>query len=185
MHTMHTFGQKMPLLEGPVLPLIGGLIGGLVGGGGTLAGILTAEGLMGAGVGLASAMVVGKLFDTKTPKVSGLQEVTSTAQQQTPAAPATPEAPVVPVPPAATPVTPEPVTTPTQPVAQPTPTPETVATPNAATQDTGAAPLTAAEIAQGMAETRKRRGRISTILTKPSDRGIPDSGDDTVERLGG
>lgn len=47
------------------------------------------------------------------------------------------------------------------------------------------APLTAEEIAQGQTTGKPRRGRVSTILTPPGSRGIPEGETQEIERLGG
>lgn len=181
MHQMMKFQQRQDRMEAPVL---GAVAGALIGGGGTLAGMLSVGGLIGAGIGAIGGSLLGGMMEQ--PRMPSLSVAPTQQAPQTPATPATPAAPAAPQTPAATPtpaVTP-PVNQPAQPVAEPTPTPEDVAVPGGQ-QAEGPAPLTAEEIAQGQAATKRRRGRMSTILTKPSQRGIPEDGEQEVERLGG
>lgn len=137
-------------------PLLGAAIGGLIGGGGTLAGFATLGGMAGMALGAVGGSLLGKSM--KTPKMP--QDQSAAAAAETPALPPATEMPAAPATPTATP-TPQAV--------------GEVSTP------------TAEELAAGQINTeKKRKGRLSTILTTPKSRLI-DSGTETegMERLGG
>lgn len=138
-------------------PLIGMAIGGLVGGGGTLAGFATMGGMIGMGLGAIGGTLLGKSM--KAPKMPSQQNQEQAAAKETPKLP-----PATPMP--AAPMTP-------------------VATPIPAVGDTS--PPTAEEIASGQIQVeKKRKGRLSTILSTPKSRLEGVSGEEGVmERLGG
>lgn len=141
-------------------PLIGAAIGGLIGGGGTLAGFATLGGMAGMALGAVGGSLLGKSM--KAPKVE-TQSQQSQQQQaiaETPALPPATEMPAAPATPVATPIP--------QAVGE-------VSTP------------TAEELAAGQINTeKKRKGRLSTILSTPKSRleGGTYEGE-TMERLGG
>lgn len=81
------YARDKRMAEGPVAAIGGALLGGLIGGGGTLAGILTTGGLIGASLGLMGGSLLG----------GGLgQQMPSYSATPAPKAPATPGAPGLP-----------------------------------------------------------------------------------------
>ena len=154
-------------------PLFGAVIGALIGGGGTLAGMLTVGGMVGAGIGAIGGSLLQK---SMTPDLDMPSQ--AIVQATAPQTPQTPTAPAVPQTPGATPTSPVGSNAPGTPTANPTPTAGTITTP----QD-GSSPATNEDIAKGEVDVRKRRGRLSTILT--SREGREETGGEEVERLGG
>lgn len=123
--------------EGPVAAVGGSLLGGLIGGGGTLAGLATAGGLIGSAVG---GLIGGSLF--------GQPDIPSYPTAQAPAQPGA------------------------------TPLPGQVPT-DQSQQSGNTSPATTTDIAKGQMDSMKRRGRLSTILTRQT------AGGEETERLGG
>ena len=177
------FGPK-PVYEAP---LFGAVIGGLIGGGGTLAGILTTGGLIGTALGAVGGTLLGDMlspkmpsFDISAPKAPTQQQV----QQATPPAPPAPAIPATPATPAATPVTGGGLGAPTGPGGAPTPVDTSGPAPTPFIPGE-AAPPTPQDVAAGEL-TRKRKGRVSTILTTSKSRMGQDTDDEEeIERLGG
>lgn len=131
-------------------------IGALIGAGAGAAGIGGMTLLSGAMLGASAGALLGGMFNQKTPKIQSASNQQSAANAQTPA-----------LPPATT--MPE---TPLSPVATPAP-------------DAGdGSPPTTDEIAKGELE-RKRKGRLSTILTTPRSRLDAGETDVGFEKLGG
>lgn len=150
------FGPKMHVMEAP---LLGAAIGGMIGGGGaTLASWGTMSAMTGMALGAVGGTLLGKAM--KAPKVQAAQDQTQAAAAETPALPPATEMPAVPATPTATPVT--------QAVGE-------VSTP------------TAEELAAGQINVeKKRKGRLSTILTTPKSRLIDgETETEGMERLGG
>ena len=139
-------------------PLIGAAIGGLIGGGGTLAGFATLGGMAGMALGAVGGSLLGKSM--KTPKIASEQSQEKAAMAETPALPPATEMPAAPATPVATPIP--------QAIGE-------VSTP------------TAEELAAGQINTeKKRKGRLSTILSTPKSRlegGTTET--EGMERLGG
>lgn len=138
-------------------PLIGAAIGGLIGGGGTLAGFATLGGMAGMALGAVGGSLIGK--GMKTPKVESARDQTQNAAAETPQLP-----PATEMPPA-----------PNTPTATPNPTTGEASTP------------TADELATGQINIdKKRKGRLSTILTTPKSRLEDETLEgEGMERLGG
>ena len=168
---MKKYGVNDHMHEGPIAAIGGALLGGLIGGGGTMAGLLTAGGLMGAAIGGIGGTLLGGMM---TPKM----DFGSTVQPQ-----AAPES-AIPATPAATAIPESPAT----PGAAVTETPvDTTGAAGATPFNVGeAAPLTASDAAKGEIP-KKRKGRMSTILTTPSSRkGVGgDIEGEEMELLGG
>jgi len=154
-------------------PLIGAAWGAWAAGGATLAGMLTAKGLIGAAAGALGGVLLQKAMTPKTPKSSGLQQAIQAPQQPQ----ATPM-PALPNTPSTTPVTPVGSNAPSSPTAQPSATPGNISQPNV----DGTAPPTNDDIAKGEVEVKRRRGRLATILTRNERQ---DEAGEEVERLGG
>lgn len=192
MHMNGPFGPK-PMVEAPMAAL-GGLVGSFIGGGATLAGMTSIGGIVGGLVGtvLAGTLLGGKQKSLRAPS----QQSTDS---QVPATPPAPAIPPVPSAPAATPtvpnlggsVAPKPTpgastdtTKPTAGVDVGATTPKTpvkvISTPDP-TPGTDITPATPEDVAKGTLE-RKRKGRLSTILTR---RNRASETDEEVERLGG
>lgn len=176
------FGMK-PVLEAPLLPAVGAVLGGYLGGGvatAGLAGFLTTGGLIGAGLGAVGGTLLGNAL---TPKMPSL-EISQPAPQAVPATPAAPAIPAAPSTPTASPATGGGLGAPTSSTGGNTPvdtggpidvpfTPGEAATP------------TTEDIVQGEL-SKKRRGRVATILTTPRTRlDTGETDEDEVERLGG
>lgn len=193
MHMNGPFGPK-PLLEAPLAPMLGGLVGSFLGGGATLAGMTSVGGIVG---GLVGTVLAGTLLGGK--QKSARSQIIPQTTPQTPATPPAPAMPPIPSGPAATPtvpslggsVEPKPVpgrgtdtTTPTGGVDVGAGTPKTpvkvISTPDP-TPGTDITPATPEDVAKGTLE-RKRKGRLSTILTR---RNRASETDEEVERLGG
>lgn len=167
------FGPKMHVHEAPLALMgmaVGGLTGaGIIGGAGILGGGLIG-GLAGAALGGVGATLLGQLM--KGPKMPKVQDQSSNAAAQTPALPPATAMPATPMTPASTPG---------------------LGTAPDGSQDVNsslrpqdaaeASPATNDEIARGQLE-KKRRGRLSTILTSPQSR-LEDGQDEGFERLGG
>jgi hypothetical protein len=143
---MKKYGVNDYFLEAPA---IGAVMGGLMAGGGTLAGMMSISGLMGAALG-----AVGTTMLTKSMAPDSGGGGYGGGGAQAPAMPGAPSMPQLPQAPA--------MNSPTD----------------------GSAPSTPEDIAKGEANNRKRRGRLSTILTGPQDRG-DQSGGEEIELLGG
>jgi len=195
MHPHGPFGPK-PMLEAPLAPMMGGLIGSFLGGGATLAGMTSIGGIIG---GIAGTVLAGSLLGGSKDLKSSVSQAAAPQPQQTPATPPPPAMPAIPATPAAVPaapslggsVTPPPTpgaatdtTAPTAGVDVGASTPQTpvevVSTPDP-TVGTDITPATPEDVAKGTLE-RKRKGRLSTILTK---RNRLSEEDEEVERLGG
>ena len=173
------FEVNKPVKEAPLLgAVVGGLMGGgALGGAGILGGGMLG-GLVGAGLGAAGGMVLESLL--KPPKMPNQSiEVNAPAPQDVPSTPPAAVAPTVPATPAAPPATGGGLGAPTNqvggdtPVDLNTPVPETFTPGEAST-------ATPEEVSQGELK-RKRRGRVSTILTNRE----ATVGEEEVERLGG
>lgn len=163
------FNVNKPVHEAPLA--IGAAIGGLMG----------AAGVGGLTVlsGLALGAVGGTLLGALSPKAPKVQSASSNQQQAVAQTPALPPATQMP----ATPATP--VSTPQQPgIPQPgdniSPDIPAVDKPQDAAE---ASPPTTEEVARGQLE-KKRKGRLSTILSTPKSR-LEDEEDSGFERLGG
>ena len=176
------FGPK-PIYEAPVL---GAIVGGLIGGGGTLAGILTTGGLIGAGVGALAGSYLGKSL--KPAKVQSIQQTQAAAtptEQEIPQAPPAPAIPAVPATPVATPIVGGGLGAGEGPGGSPIPVDTSGPMPEPFTPGE-AAPPTTEEIVKGELQ-KKRKGRVSTILTRPQDRTneFDEEDEEEFERLGG
>ena len=136
-------------------PLAGAAIGGLIGGGGTVAGLATIGGLSGMAIGALLTKPLMNMMTPKMPKTQSASNQQAAAEKETPALPAATGMPAIP--------------------STPTATPEITA-------GDASAPTTE-ELARGELE-RKRRGRLSTILTSPKSR-LDQGVDEGFERLGG
>jgi hypothetical protein len=152
------FEVNKPFKEGP---LLGAVVGGMMGYGGIIgtgAGLL-GGGALGAIAGAALGGVSGKLMGDM---MKGPEMPNQNIADQTPTnVPSTPAAPVAPA-------------VPDTPGADPGAVPTEGFTPGEASPQTGA------EVSQGELN-RKRRGRVSTILTNRE----ATVGEEEVERLGG
>lgn len=153
------FGPKMHVVEAPMAigALMGGAMGaGWIGGAGILGGGLIG-GLAGAALGAATGSLLGNMM--KPPKMPSAQGQERQAAAETPALPPPTAMPEMPASPVATPI------------------PEGIS---------DSTPPTAEEIAAGQLQTeKKRKGRLSTILTTPKSRMEDDEEDEGMERLGG
>lgn len=139
-------------------PLAGALVGGLMAGGGTIAGMGTLAGIAGMALGAVGGTLLQKSM--KAPKVASAQSQEKAAMAETPALPPATEMPAAPATPVATPIP--------QAIGE-------VSTP------------TAEELAAGQINTeKKRKGRLSTILSTPKSR-LEGGTNETegMERLGG
>lgn len=154
--------------EGPVAAIGGALLGGLIGGGGTMAGLLTAGGMMGMALGGVAGTLLGSSlempdFDVASPQSPTQQEVAEAtpAEEAAVTAPATTEEQASGVGEVAT---------------------DTTSTSSAEEFTVGesAAP-TEENVAKGEL-TKKRRGRISTILSSGAN---ASEFEDEEELLGG
>lgn len=148
------FGIKTHVYEAPLA--IGAVAGGLLASSGAIAGLSVLGGIT---MGAMAGGFLGGSFSPKTPKVQSAQDQQSAAAAQTPALPPASQMPATPMTPTATP------------------------DPNSSEIPAGdASTPTADEIARGELD-RKRRGRLSTILTTPQSRLDADSSGN--EKLGG
>jgi predicted lipid-binding transport protein (Tim44 family) len=140
---------------------MGGAMGaGWIGGAGILGGGLIG-GLAGAALGAVGGTLLGKLMEPpKMPQASSQNDQQQQAYAETPALPPATTMPAMPASPVATPI------------------PEGI---------TDSSPPTAEEVAAGQLQTeKKRKGRLSTILTTPKSRLEDVTTDGTVmEKLGG
>lgn len=148
---------------------IGALAGGLLGSAG-VAGLTIASGaLLGASMG----GLLGGMFGSKTPKVQSASNQQSAADAATPALPPATTMPATPMTPTATPN-----------AGQLPDTSQDIPTIDRP-QDAGeASPPTTQEVSRGELE-KKRRGRLSTILTTPKSRLDAGETDVGFEKLGG
>jgi len=142
-------------------PLLGAVVGGMIGGGGTLAGMMSVAGMVGMGLGAVGGSLLGNMMSPKMPDMN----ISQASPQNVPSTPPAAVAPAVPDTPTATP-TPAPVDT-----SGPTPAPFNPGE---------ASTPTASEIATGEL-ARKRKGRVSTILTSRE----ATVGEEETEKLGG
>jgi hypothetical protein len=142
---MKKYGVNDYFLEAPA---IGAVMGGLMAGGGTLAGMMSISGLMGAALGAVGTTMLTK---SMAPDSGGSFGGGGGGGAQAPAMPGSTALPPIPD-----------MNAPGDP----------------------SAPSTPEDIAKGEANNRKRRGRLSTILTGPQDRG-DQSGGEEIELLGG
>ena len=184
---MKKYGIDDYKCEGPLAMLGGGVIGGLLGGGGTLAGFLTTGGLIGSALGAVAGNILGKSLMPDMDFGSQLQQ-----PQQPPASavPQTPPAPAIP----AAPATPGAVAAPGGGLGAPTatgpggaasPVPVDISGPTPVPFNPGeAAPLTPADVSKGELN-KKRKGRVSTILTTPTSRTGATKEEEEIEMLGG
>lgn len=154
------FGIKQNVHEAPLA--IGALAGGLLGSAG-VAGLTIMSGIA---LGSLAGGVLGGMFNQKAPKVQSAQNQQQAAAAETPALPAATQMPATPMTPTATPVALN---------------GGDLSKPQDAAE---ASPATTEEVAKGELE-KKRRGRLSTILTTPQSRLNPGDTTDQVERLGG
>lgn len=160
------FGVKEDVVEAPLA--LGALAGGLAG----YAGIGGLTLLSGAMLGASAGALLGGMFNQKTPKIQSSSNQQQQAAAQTPALPPATAMPAAPSTPVATPT--DVNTGTTQDIPQ-------IDRP----QEPGeASPPTTDEVAKGELE-KKRKGRLSTILTTPRSR--LDAGETEVgfEKLGG
>lgn len=160
------FGPKMHVCEAPLA--IGALAGGLLGSAG-VAGLTLVSGAM---LGAAAGGLLGGMFSNKGPKIQKAQDQSSNAAAQTPALPPATTMPATPATPAATPVV----------NPQPDGSQDIGAT-NRPIDPAEASTPTTQEVARGELE-KKRKGRLSTILTSPQSR-LQEGEDAGFERLGG
>ena len=168
-------GVNSHVQEAP-LALMGGLVGGLVGGGGTLAGFATLAGLSGTVLGAVGGTLLAKAFMPKAPKSGSVQNQQQAAAKETPALPPATPMPAAPMTPVAAPEAPG-ILKPDEAIAPDIPQAERPQEP------AEASPPTTEEVARGQLE-KKRKGRLSTILTSPQSR-LEDGEDQAFERLGG
>lgn len=172
------FGPKMHVYEAPLAlgALMGGVWGsGIAGGAGILGG-----GLLGAAAGAAlggvTATLLGKaLKPPKMPKSQQSQE--QAAARETPALPPATQMPATPMTPVAAP-SPAGIPAPSEAISPDIPKTDRPVTP------ADASPPTEQEIAKGQLE-KKRKGRLSTILTTPRSRLEEGEEAEGFERLGG
>lgn len=163
---MKKYGVNDYMHEGPVAAIGGALLGGLIGGGGTMAGLLSVGGMVGSLIGGIGGSMLGNMMSPKLDLGSQPQQPPASAIPATPSAPAIPAAPATP---------------------GSTPTGPPVDSTTGAPFNPGEAGIaTATDISKGEL-ARKRRGRVSTILTTPQSRaGVAEgSGDGEIELLGG
>ena len=174
------FNIEKPKYEAP---LLGAVVGGLIGGGGTLAGILTTGGLIGSAIGAVGGSLLGKALSPKMPDFN--QTISAPQEQAVPQTPPAPAVPATPATPSATPVTGGGLGAGQGPGGAPTPVDTSGPAPQPFTPGE-AAPPTTEEIAQGELK-KKRKGRVSTILTSPKNRAseFDIEEEEEVERLGG
>ena len=175
---MKKYGVNDYMHEGPLAAVAGGVLGGLLGGGGTLAGFLTTGGLIGSALGAVGGTLLGNALTPKfdTGMIQQPQQPPASAVPPTPAAPAMPAAPSTPgagvvTGPAGQPAIPVDTSGPGAPVPF---------------NPGEGAPLTTEGVAKGEM-TKKRRGRVATILTTPASRAgvASESDEDAIEMLGG
>lgn len=162
----YRFGVKEDVAEAPLA------IGALLGAGAGAAGIGGLTVLSGAMLGASAGALLGGMFNQKTPKIQSASSQQQQANAQTPALPPATSMPATPSTPAGTPT--DVNTGTTQDIPQ-------IDRP----QEPGeASPPTTDEVARGELEKR-RKGRLSTILTTPRSR--LDAGETEVgfEKLGG
>ena len=157
-------------------PLFGAAIGGLIGGGGTLAGLATVGGLSGMALGAIGSTLLMKKLMPKTPKVQSAKNQEAAAKAETPALPPATPMPAAPMTPTASPEIPG-ILKPDEAIAPDIPVAERPQEP------AEASPPTTEEIARGQLE-KKRKGRLSTILTSPKSR-LEEGEAEGFERLGG
>lgn len=172
------FNVNKPKHEAPLA--IGAAIGGLMGAAG-IGGLTIVSGLA---LGALGGTLLGA-FKQKQPKLDSgnqQQQATQTKQQAIAETPALP--PATPMP--ATPMTP--VASPVQPgIPKPgpdTPVPPDIPVVERPQEAAEASPPTTEEVATGQLE-KKRKGRVSTILTTPKSRLEDGEEEEGFERLGG
>lgn len=159
------FGPKMHVCEAPLA------IGALIGGGLGAAGIGGLTLLSGVALGSLAGGVIGGLFKGQS-SLKAPQDQQQQAAAQTPALPPATQMPAVPMSPTSTPT-----------ILNTGAIPQDISTANRPQDAAEASPPTADEIARGELD-RKRKGRLSTILTTPQSRLDADSSVGN-EKLGG
>lgn len=167
------FNVNKPKHEAPLA--IGAAIGGLMGAAG-VGGLTLISGLA---LGAMGGALLGGL-NQKAPKIQQASQGQTQQQAiaQTPALPPATPMPAAPMTPVASPVQPGvPAPGPDTPIPQDIPV---VERPQEAAE---ASPPTTEEVARGQLE-KKRKGRVSTILTTPQSR-LEDGEEEGFERLGG
>lgn len=150
---------------------IGALAGGLLGASGAISGLTI---LGGAALG---ATIGGLFSSSKGSKVKAPRDQQQNAAAQTPALPPATPMPAAPMTPTAAPEAPG-ILKPNEAIAPDIPKTERPQEP------AEASPPTTEEIARGQLE-KKRKGRLSTILTTPQSRLESDGEVQQFERLGG
>lgn len=151
---------------------IGALVGGLAGSAG-VAGLTLMSGAM---LGAAAGGLLGGMFKQKSPKVQSQSNQQQQAAAQTPALPPATPMPAAPMTPVAAPQAPG-ILKPDEAIAPDIPQAERPQEP------AEASPPTNEEVARGQLE-KKRKGRLSTILTSPRSR-LADGEEEGNEKLGG
>jgi predicted lipid-binding transport protein (Tim44 family) len=164
------FGVKQDVHEAPLA--IGALVGGLAGSAG-VAGLTLMSGAL---LGAAAGGLLGGMFKQKTPKVQSSSNQQQQAAAQTPALPPATPMPAAPMTPVAAPEAPG-ILKPDEAIAPDIPQAERPQEP------AEASPPTNEEVARGQLE-KKRKGRLSTILTTPASR-LLDGESEGNEKLGG
>lgn len=162
------FNVNKPKHEAPLA--IGAAIGGLMGAAG-IGGLTLVSGLA---LGALGGTLLGA-FNQKAPKMASADQSQQQAAAQTPALPPATPMPAAPMTPVASPVQPGIDTT--------APIPQDIPVAERPQEAAEASPPTTEEVARGQLE-KKRKGRVSTILTTPQSR-LEDGETEGFERLGG
>lgn len=163
-------GVNTHIHEAPLA--IGALAGGLLGS----AGVAGLSLWGGVALGALAGGVLGGMFDQKAPKIQSAQNQQAAAAAATPALPPAAAIPAAPMGPTAAAQAPG-ILQPDDAIAPDIPVSERPQEPGEAS------PPTTEEVATGQLE-KKRKGRLSTILTSPKSR-LEEGADEEFERLGG